>query len=249
MNRRLSLGAVLGAVVIAVGLSSGDGPAITAGAAALAVDDAAGAVRALSPPPDSSPSANRLMDLGVAHHRQGDLPRALAAWRNAWELAPRDPDLAHNVALARASLEGEATPAPAARPWLGLITADELGLIALIALVAATVPLWRARRDPTAVARPALVWFGAAALAALAADAAQVERGIVVTLTPAALRALPDPSEPDRAVIPAGSELRVLARRGDFVRVADGEARDGWILASSVTAGEAAPDVVVPPEG
>lgn len=84
-----------------------------------------------------APSAPLFYNLGNAYFLQGDTNRAVRAYEAAAELAPRDPDVRHNLELARSQTTGIALAQPAGPlgelstltgRWL---TINELAVIAL----------------------------------------------------------------------------------------------------------------------
>lgn len=180
------------------------------------------------------PSGTRLYDLGVAWWHAGDDARALAYWRAARELHPRSTDLAHNLALVRAEQEGAPTPVGAAHPWMALVTPGEVGVLAFLLWLMASVRLvrWRRAGGELPVGTGATV-LGALALSAVALSGreAQLHRPPGVVLEVAAGREAPALAARDRFTLPAGSEVRVQSRRGPFLLVETGDGDRGWMLA------------------
>lgn len=236
MRRGVLAAVAVGGLLVGLGLTQLPGrSAITDGVAALEAGNTEQAVAAFLPPGSRRPSATALYDAGTAWHARGDVPRALACWRAAREQLPRSDDLAHDVAFARAALPGTPTPVPAARPWMEVISADELGLLVLLLWAAAGVAVLRTRSRADALLAGALVLL-AAGLSRTALDgrAARLHEPIAVTLVETVLRDAPELDAGERAVLAPGSELRALSRRGPFLLVVDGEGRRGWALAEAV---------------
>lgn len=185
----------------------------------------------------SSPSVTALHDAGVVAHHAGDVPRALAVWRRAQLLSPRDPDLAHNLALTRTGLDADVPPpVDAPRRWMAVVSPAELGLVALglwVATSALSVVAWR-RAAPDG--RRLRVGLGviAALVSVPAIDGACAlnTSPVAVVTSVAVVREAPDDSAPEEHSLPAGTEVRVVDQAGPFVRVLDGRARTGWVLAS-----------------
>lgn len=182
------------------------------------------------------PSATALYDEGLAWYHAGDLPRALAAWRAARELAPRDADLVHNLAQARSELTGAATPVGMAQPWMEVVTPGEVGLVALLLWVVATRWGWAWRRQ----GQPVGPFVGAVVVALLLSGLAMLGRDarlhapVGVTLEDAVARDAASLQGGQRFVLPTGSEVRAHARSGPFVLVEDGKGRRGWVLTDAV---------------
>lgn len=178
------------------------------------------------------PSTTLLYDLGLARYQQGDRAGAVAAWRRARALAPRDGDLTHNLAQARGELSGLPRPAPSPALWMELVTPPELGLLALLLLGAGGLGSWgrlRGHRRSWQV-----LWGVGGLLAALALHGAwlQHEHPVVTLVADAVVRDGPriEASEVDQW--PAGAELSLLDRQGHFARVQTGEDQTGWVIAS-----------------
>ncbi|MCB9663132.1 MAG: SH3 domain-containing protein [Alphaproteobacteria bacterium] len=229
--------AVLLLVVAWLGLRQLGAGQVRAAAAAVEAEQWDEAVTALSTPSGLPPSATALHDLGVVHYRRGDLPRALAAWRAARELAPRDGDLVHDLALARSELPpGVPEPVGPVHAWMELVTPGEVGVLALLAWLATSVAAhaWRRRGQPLA---PALGGLGVAVLltvVALQGRDARLTRPPGVALEEVLVRDAPSVDAGERFVLPAGTELRAEASRGPFLLVLDGKGRRGWVVADAV---------------
>lgn len=176
------------------------------------------------------PSAAALYDLGVAWFKKGDAAHALGAFRAASEVAPRDGDIAHNLAVARLAFSDAPAPAGYAVPWAALVTPGELGVLALLAWFVSGALVRRRSAEEGLVG--ALLAVGvSAALSGLAVvgSIAQAGSAPAVLESPAALRGAPEITERVLANLPVGSELRVDAFTADFARVEDGQGRRGWV--------------------
>ena len=97
-------------------------------------------------------SAALFFNLGNAFFKSGQIGRAIAAYRTAEQIAPRDPDLRANLQFAR-----NQTPAPTLSPgrwqrWLGRLTLNEWTLLAAVAvwlwLILLAVLQWRPALRP-----------------------------------------------------------------------------------------------------
>jgi len=80
------------------------------------------------------PSSALYFNMGNAHYQQGDLPAAYAAYLQSLDLAPRDADIRHNLALVEQQLS--ANPSPDAellmdRLPLSWLTTNEVALLGL----------------------------------------------------------------------------------------------------------------------
>ncbi|MBP7831216.1 MAG: tetratricopeptide repeat protein [Kiritimatiellae bacterium] len=175
-------------------------------------------------------------NLGNAHFRQGDLGRAIANYRRAWVLNPRDPDTQANL---RYALQTAGVPAPSLhwtqrllfrasrREWLFVAVAAWWAAAALAGL-----HLWTR-------ARPGwLLKLAAASLAVLLVAGSGViawdrlGHAPEIVVLGSGREALFAPLEGSTAhfALPDGSIGRVVDRSGNWVKVAHGE-QEGWIQA------------------
>ena len=92
-------------------------------------------------------------------------PRPLA---DRPRVAPRDADLVHNLAVARAHVDDAASevrppdPVPSDRAWMDFVTPGELGVLAWLLWLGASAAAWRQWRHRDALGP----WIGASVLAA-----------------------------------------------------------------------------------
>lgn len=218
------------AVVLPAGRSA-------AGAAdKLEAGDAAGAGLPLEQPGPLGATSSVLYNLGQRWHAQGDMARALGAWRAAWELEPSAGDIAHNLTVARRSFPDVPSPAPAATVWSGLLPAGALGLVSLVAWMAAAWVTERWRRDEVGWPVATGVALLAAGTSGLWADVVWTARGstCAVVVAEAPMRDVPDVQDSIRRTLPVGTELRVDGWRGGFAHVEDGLGRQGWVVETTV---------------
>jgi hypothetical protein len=186
-----------------------------------------------------------LTDWGHAALGAQDLGAAVLAYRRALALDPAQARAEKGLGFVRA----QALPAWAVRQpepsawetflfWHQRMTAAQCLLWGAVAFCAAAL-LWapwpsaRARALRPAGALPALLWLWltAASLAAPNADADAVIMQDDVTLRVAdSLSAAPAGSQR----LPAGAEVTILARRGDWVRLQAPNGQQGWAPAAAI---------------
>lgn len=183
-------------------------------------------------------------NLGNAYLRHGDLGRAVAAYRRARVLLPRDEDVAANLAFARKSArDALEPPRPSAvlttlLPWhYGLSRSELLRLVAVLNLLfwaAVTLRLFVRRSEVAA-------WIAGALVAALLATGASLA---VRHLAPRRIGVIL-PQEIDihagtsatsvvRFRLHAGTEVRATGRRDEWVRVELPDGESGWVEAEHV---------------
>lgn len=178
------------------------------------------------------PSAAIERGLGRVAWAQEDPARAVAHWRAAARLRPRDADIHHDLALARARLER--VPPPVGEPvwWFALATPVEVGLLGALALALASglAVRWRGGAGgwlgPVAAGAVGLGLAGASAWGMWAEASAPVA---VVVGAPAVAREAARPDAAERASFPPGTELRVERRLGDFALMWAANGKGGWV--------------------
>ncbi len=180
------------------------------------------------------PSGVLLYNLGVAHYRLGDAPRAAAYLQAARRLRPRDPKLVHNLARARNRIEGAPPPVHAPHGWMELVTVGEMSALALfLSLIAAGGMWWRRLAARDLLRLPWLLTMAAAIAVGLAGATGAwsvANRPVVVVVdAPAVARDAARADASERFVLPPGSEVRVERALGDYLLVRTGRGDRGWI--------------------
>lgn len=179
-----------------------------------------------------APSAAVERGLGWIAWRREDPALALAHWRAAARLKPRNDDIQHDLALARAAVER--VPAPVGEPvwWMSAFTVVELAVGGALSLAAASGLALRWRLGRLGWLAPAimgLVGFLLAGAAWHGHHEASARPVVVVVGEPAVAREAARPDAPERAVFPPGAELRVERVVGDFQLVRASNGKGGWI--------------------
>ncbi len=252
-GRRLPLGIGALAVAALLGLTATMSAARAAGspdqrmadgAARYEAGDIAGAAGVWESLAREGLADSRLWyNLGNAYYQQGDMGRAVLSYRRAQRLAPRDPELRDNLALARARrADGDqvtASGGAATKAWRWLRACVSPGEFAVSGLVL----LWLAALLAIAgilrlLAWPRLRWplialsvlLPLVSIAAWTAEWQDWSGREAVLLAPAvAVTSGPGADFLTLFEVHAGAELRVEEERGDWLRVSLGEALEGWI--------------------
>lgn len=183
---------------------------------------------------------NVLFNLGNARFKSGEFGKAIAAYRQAQNLAPRDPDIRANLRFAREKVQNSGSSAPQGSS-LDRLTSNEWILLA-------SVPFWlcfillafaQIRRDFQKIARTYAMIFGGLALVfgICAGIAAQqhLQKGAVVTSAEAVVRHGPFAESQTAFSLRDGAELTVLDQRENWIQVSAGANRIGWVPATQVT--------------
>jgi len=182
-----------------------------------------------------------LFNAGNAHFKANQIGKAIAAYIQAAEMTPRDPDIRANLKFARAQVQGP-TLQPAVwqvavatlslREW-SLVSAGGIwlsfGLLALGQMV-------------QTIRRPLRNWVWAAfALTLLACAGLAIRYSIrpdnrlaIVKLTEATVRNSPFDESPTAFTAKDGAELEILDRKEGWLQVSDGGQNYGWIKSASV---------------
>jgi len=176
-----------------------------------------------------------LFNYGNAEFKAGHLGHAIAAYRKAALLAPRDVELRANLAFVRNHVQGATVRQSRWSNWVGTLTLNEGTLLtaglfwALFGLltVRQLQPAWAVRlRGVTRLVFALSVCSGAI----LALEAANhFNASVAVVIGPEAT-AHSGPFDDAQSAFTAhdGAELSILDRHGDWVQVTDGAGKIGW---------------------
>jgi tetratricopeptide (TPR) repeat protein len=192
-------------------------------------------------------SATVYYNLGNAWFKAGQLGRAVAAYRRAEALAPRDPNIRFNLNFARKQVTGSDAPLPAPwQRWLSRLTVNEWTVFAsaavwilfsLLILREWRSPLRRSFRPYVITASAATILFvGVAGLAFY--ERARTHEAVVVT-PQAIVRYGPIEDSRVHYQLRDGSEVVVLDQKQlsqteSWLQVRDGSQRIGWLKRDQV---------------
>jgi len=196
--------------------------------------DAAAAYEKILSTGAQSPSL--LFNAGNAEFKAGHLGKAIAAYRQAELLAPRDAELRANLAFVRNQVQGATLRESSWQKWVSTLTLNEGAILtaaffwvlfALIALRQIKPALAPKLRTATRLA-VALTIFSGVILGLQAANHFTASVA-VVTVADAAARS--GPFDEAQSVFTArdGAELKVLDRHDDWAQVANNTGKIGWL--------------------
>jgi tetratricopeptide (TPR) repeat protein len=182
-----------------------------------------------------------LFNCGNAEFKAGRLGRAIAAYRRAGLLTPRDAELRANLAFVRTQVQGATLREGRWQSWLASLTLNEDALLAagffwaLAALLVARQlrpALAPGLRGLTRAAAVLCIGFAAS----LAWHAANHFNSPVAVVTGPDAVARSGPFDDAQTTFTArdGAELRVLDRHDDWVQVAAGPGKIGWFSKKQV---------------
>jgi len=201
--------------------------------------EAAGAYEKLAQ--SGSVSAAIYFNLGNACFKSSQVGRAIAAYRQAGRMTPRDPDTQANLQFARNQVQGPTLRPSSWERFLGTLSLNEWTGLSAVALWL-TFALLTARELRPALARSLRTWtvltglIAALLLAclALAWTDRTLHQAAIVTTKEATVRTGPFDESPSAFTAHDGAELRVLDHKEDWLQVTDGTRRVGWVKRDSV---------------
>ncbi|HSY09731.1 MAG TPA: tetratricopeptide repeat protein [Candidatus Dormibacteraeota bacterium] len=173
---------------------------------------------------------------GNAEFKAGNLGRAIAAYRQAEQLSPRDADVRANLEFARSQVQGVKASANRWENWLGTLTLNEWTALAAVSfwltfVLLAIMQIWPALKTVLGgFTRAVAIVMILSGVDCGAAVSVHISKKTVVAVAPDVL-ARSGPFDDAQNVFTAhdGAELAVLSRRGDWVQVADGSGKIGWL--------------------
>jgi tetratricopeptide (TPR) repeat protein len=180
-------------------------------------------------------------NFGNALFKSGHAGRAIAAYRQAEQLAPRDPDLRANLQFARNQVQGPTLTPTRWQRWLGRLTLNEWAVLTTASLwlflLLLTLLQWRPRLKPSlrayAITLAVLVvLFGLCTAAAFRQT--RLTRIAVVTAPEATAHYGPLAESPNAFTVHDGAELLVLDQKDEWLQVSAGPRRTGWLKREQV---------------
>jgi tetratricopeptide (TPR) repeat protein len=176
-----------------------------------------------------------LFNYGNAEFKAGHLGKAIAAYRQALLLAPRDAELRANLDFVRNHVQETGIRKSWWSNWVGILTLNEGALLTAgliwtlfgLLTVRQLQPGWA--RKLRGVTRLALA-LAACSGAILAVESANHFKTFEAVVIGAEATARSGPFDDAQTAFTAhdGAELSVLDRHGDWVQVTDGAGKIGW---------------------
>jgi tetratricopeptide (TPR) repeat protein len=178
---------------------------------------------------------------GNAEFKLGQLGRAIAAYRRAELLAPRDDEVRANLDFVRKQVTGPTLREARWEDWLGALSLNEWTTLAagafwLTFILLATRqirPAWRLRLRGLTSGVVVLTILSCAGLSAATAIHFTKPTAVVIE-SQATARSGPFAEAQDAFQAHDGAELAVLDQRNDWLQVADDSGRIGWLPAKQV---------------
>jgi tetratricopeptide (TPR) repeat protein len=186
-------------------------------------------------------------NLGDAYFKAGDLGRAILNYRRAQRLLPRDGDVAANLKLARAQtldrieIEDEGAVVEMVRRLIGWTTLEEAAVAALtlwtiLCGLGIGAILWQRRRRVLLYLGGTvalLLLLGVLSIGIKLLDERRQPPAVVVAAE-VDVRSGPGENYLTEFTLHAGAEVRLVERRGDWVRIALPGDLQGWAPSDAV---------------
>jgi tetratricopeptide (TPR) repeat protein len=179
-------------------------------------------------------------NMGNAFFKSGEIGRAIAAYKQAQQLAPRDPDLRANLVFARNQIQGPTLSADWLQRSLGKLSLNEWTTLAAAGfwccLLLLTFQQWRPALKP--LLRPYLM-FGAMGTLFVCVCLGTVlgtraGRAAIVVAREAVVRQGPLDESQTAFVVHDGAELLVLDQKDEWFQVRVDPRRSGWVRRDQV---------------
>lgn len=183
---------------------------------------------------------NLFYNLGNAYFRKKDLGRAILNYERTLTLEPRHPEAQANLRIARDEARAlELVPTKMER-LLAVATLNQYAVAAAVALwifaFSLVVLIFSLRRSRTLIALTtvSLMIFAATAFAAWQLASGTNGRGLAIVTANNADARLATADTANRVLaLPAGSEIRILSERGDWIYAALPNNLHGWMPSKS----------------
>jgi tetratricopeptide (TPR) repeat protein len=186
-------------------------------------------------------NANLFYNLGNARYRLGNFGQAILSYERALALEPRHPEADANLRLARDEARALELRKDPVERYAGVVTMKQWAITAAVGFwialfVAAHLVLSRRRSaGRIALVAAGLVLGGVSVFAIGTLEDGTSGRALaIVTGQNVAARIATADSAPTVLALPAGSAIKVLSERGDWLYAALPNDQRGWIPASAV---------------
>ena len=177
-----------------------------------------------------------LFNYANAEFKSGHLGLAIAAYRRAALLAPRDAEIRANLDFVRNQIQGSTVRESRWQYWLGTLSLNEWTALAAAAFWLTFLLLATKQLRPALAAKlksatrifAALTVVSGAVLGLQTAEHFSRQTAVVISAE-ATARSGPFDEAQNAFTMHDGTELSVLDRHGEWVQVADGSGKIGWL--------------------
>jgi tetratricopeptide (TPR) repeat protein len=180
-------------------------------------------------------SPNLLFNYGNAEFKSGNLGKAIAAFRRAELLAPRDSEIRANLNFVRNQVQGSTVRESFWQNWLGNFSLNEWAIISAILFWLTFIFLAAKQIRPALATKLRGATFTLILLTILCIGILSVQavnhfsNQTAVVISASTARSGPFDDAQNSFSVHDGAELSVLDRHGDWVQIADGSGKTGWL--------------------
>ena len=185
-------------------------------------------------------SANLFYDLGNAYFRTGDFGHAILNYERALALDPRHPEADANLRIARDEARALELAPSRAEHALRFMTLNQYAITAAIAFwiavfgIAASLVMRRRSAGVITLTTMSLSIFALAGAAIVSLESGNKGPALAIVTDKDVEARVATADNANRVLaLPAGSEIRIMSRRGDWIYAALPNNLRGWISAKS----------------
>jgi tetratricopeptide (TPR) repeat protein len=186
-------------------------------------------------------SPTLLFNAGNAEFKAGHLGQAIASYRQATQLSPRDAELRANLAFVRGRVQGATSRESFWQNWFSTLTLNEGAVLPAVLFwltfglfaVRQIQPAWVPKLKSATRILVALTLFSGTVLGVQVANHFTRQTAVVIAAETTA-RSGPFDEAQSAFTLHDGAELSVLDRHGDWVQVASGAGKTGWLPVKQV---------------
>jgi len=180
-------------------------------------------------------------NLGNAYFKSGQIGKAIAVYREAEKMTPRDPDIRANLQFARNQIQGPTLASSRGQRVLGKLTLNEWTLLAALALWVCFLILAIREWRPN-LKRSLRFYLFAAAIATVLLFACvsiswienRSTRTAIVISRDVPVRRGPLEDASSSFTVHDGAELRVIDQNNEWLQVTTDPSRIGWLRRDQV---------------
>jgi tetratricopeptide (TPR) repeat protein len=181
-------------------------------------------------------SAALYFNLGNAWFKSGQFGRAIAAYHQAEELTPRDPDIQANLRFARNQVQGPTYASGRLQTWLARMTVNEWTIASATALWLCFIllaltqcrPAWKPTLRNYVIGLLVVAGFALACTASALAESRSGHSAVVI-VKDATVHNSPLDVSPSIFTLHDGAEVRLLDQKDDWLQITTDPARVGWL--------------------
>jgi tetratricopeptide (TPR) repeat protein len=185
-------------------------------------------------------SANLFFNYGNAEFKSGNLGKAIAAFRRAELLAPRDSEIRANLNFVRNQVQGSTVRESRWENWVGNFSLNEWAIFAAILFWLTFILLAARQIRPTLAPKFSGAIFALILLTILCAVILCVQASnhfsnqTAIAISASTARSGPFDDAQNAFAIHDGAEFSVLDHYDDWVQIADDAGKTGWLQTKQI---------------